>query len=154
MLKPIILWVFLAIVGVAMYYVQTHRHNLPNEFKIYIRPTGKVSSNPSLDSTPKILPTPIDYEGFYGCYVACYSANSEGAIYSIAQDINVVGLIRVEGQYKGSQCIAYAYQDKEGKEEPKAEELAALCTKHFASACADNSCWANGDTGQWFNLKD
>lgn len=154
MLKPLTLWVFLAIVGVGMYYVQTRRHILPNEFKIYIKPNGKVSSNPSLDSTAKILPTPIDYEGFYGCYLACYSSGDEGIVYSIAQNTNVVGVIRVEGQYKGSKCIAYAYQDEEGKGEPDAEGLAALCRKHFPQTCAGNSCWAKGDTGHWFNLKD
>lgn len=154
MLKPIILWIFLAIVGMGMYYVQAHRHILPGEFKIYIKPNGQVSSNPSGDSTEKVLPTLVDYEGFYGCYIACYSADNQKAIYTVEPSINVIGLIRVQGKYKGSRCIAYSYQDNGGNTEEEAEGLAAVCTKHFPNSCADHSCWGKGDTGQWFNLKD
>jgi hypothetical protein len=103
-------------------------------------PSVKISSpsEPPVSQTPTVS----KYMGNDGGYIACYSHNQEGSIYSIGGGIYVMGFIRLQGKYKGSIFEPKGY---EGQDISAAQELKDLCNKTFPSAKGGG--WAGGDTG-------
>lgn len=121
---------------------------LPRYFRIYIDGKGNASSLPMPGYQVRLLPSVNLIIEKPGCYVACYSTNPDKGVYAIQKDIYVVGQIRVRGQYEGKNCVP---EDYEGMDIGPETHFKELCSKTFN--CIGDSCWANGNTGEWFGLK-
>ncbi|MGI2904865.1 hypothetical protein [Tolypothrix sp. VBCCA 56010] len=96
----------------------------------------------------KFLPTVNKYMLLDGGYIACYSRNEEGSIYSVGGGIYVVGQIRLQGRYIGRIFHPKGY---EGKDISAAQKFKTLCNETFSAA--RSLCWASGDTGGWFRIQ-
>jgi len=121
---------------------------LPEKFQVFVWEGGAVNQEYP-DTQQKILPTRNLFKGNPGCYVACYSHQSAGAIYPVGLNLFVMGQMRVEGNYSGRICVPAS--DK--GDISAAQNYKDLCTKTFPTACADGKCWAGGDTGGWFGIQ-
>ena len=91
----------------------------------------------------------IDFKGMPACYLACYSDHQDNAIYSVGNNIYVMGDIRVSGKYKGSVCEPTNFKDKDISKDATFKHL---CSKKI-KACKGGLCWVGGDTGDWFGIK-
>ena len=118
------------------------------------RVIGMVDPNPNRAILPadfRILPTVNEFVGYPGCYVACYSRNEEGSQYSVGGGIYVMGQVRVPGSYERRICRPKDY----GKADISAmSEFKERCAKNLQNVCQGDSCWAGGDTGGWFGLRE
>lgn len=120
---------------------------LPEDFKVYVGADGSVINSSALGYEERILPIINEYMGDGGGYIACYSHNKAGSIYSVGDGIYVMGQIRLQGQYMGRIFHPQGYKNQDIS---AAQELKDLCNQIF-SACK-GECWAGGDTGGWFGL--
>ncbi|MBE8988042.1 MULTISPECIES: hypothetical protein [unclassified Nostoc] len=121
---------------------------LPEDFRVYVSDEGSVVNWAAPGYTEKILPTVNKYMLRDGGYIACYSRNEEGSIYSVGGGIYVMGQIRLQGRYIGRIFHPLGY---EGKDISAAVEFKTLCNQTFAAA--RNGGWAGGDTGGWFGIE-
>ncbi|KTD41353.1 hypothetical protein [Legionella parisiensis] len=121
---------------------------LPSPFPVYILGNHGVVNYPYPGAERALLPTDNTYTMAPGCYIACYSHNTHG-IYSVTDDIYVMGQIRVQGKYEARICQPEGYK---GMDISKADKFKSLCAVKF-KACKDNACWAGGDTGGWFGIQ-
>lgn len=124
------------------------RDPLPTKLKIYVNEAGLVLTTTQEGYVPKVLPVANIFIGTPGCYIRCHSTNPDKSIFKISPNIHVIGLIRIEGQYEGSNCRPRDYEKAEIKDEVIFREL---CSKAYQ--CIGNSCWAGPDTGGLFGLK-
>ena len=67
---------------------------LPENFKVYVKGES-VINHPAPGYKERVLPTVNKYMGNDGGYIACYSRNQEGSIYSVGDGIYVMGQIRL-----------------------------------------------------------
>lgn len=121
---------------------------LPESFPVYTDGTT-VINHPEQGFTEKLLPTINLYKGNPGCYIACYSHQKENAIYSVGNNIYVLGQVRVAGKYNIRVCEPTNYA---GKDISADVTFKTICTEKIAS-CAGGHCWAGGDTGGWFGIQ-
>lgn len=121
---------------------------LPEAFPIYTDGTT-VLNHPQPGFIEAFLPTVNLYKGAPGCYVACYSHQRENAVYSVGDNIYVMGQVRVAGKYTGRVCEPINFS---GKDISANAFFKAMCTEKI-EACKPNHCWAGGDTGGWFGLQ-
>lgn len=110
---------------------------------------------PSENNPPRTLPIiNSNYEGDDGCYVACYSRDSENASYKLSnEDIYVMGLFRLQGSYEGRICRPSA----DGHADISAiESYKKACGALLREACNEETmnCWVGGDTGGFFGYND
>ena len=124
-----------------------NRFLLPEDFKVYAGNHGVVN-HPVQGLTEKILTTRNLFQKTPGCYIACYSRDSEKGIYSVGDGIFVMGQIRVKGKYDERVCKPDQFENKDISAEQKFKDL---CNKHIPN-CVKN-CWAGGDTGGWFGIQ-
>ena len=94
------------------------------------------------------LPTVNLYKGAQCCYIACYSRRPEHAVYSVGDDIYVIGQVRIAGKYAARICEPTNFSGKDISAEPI---FKTICSDKV-SGCEGNQCWAGGDTGGWFGL--
>jgi hypothetical protein len=123
---------------------------LPELYKVYYIPNVGVINHPVEGAIEKILPTVNLFKGEPGCYVACYSHQENQSIYPVAEDIFVMGQVRVEGHYDKRICQPKGYESKDISAESTFKQL---CENHLKQQCAQLSCWAGGDTGGWFGVQ-
>jgi hypothetical protein len=121
---------------------------LPEDFKVYVGLNGDVINYPASGYEERILPTVNNYKGSDGGYIACYSHNQEGGIYSVGENIYVIGQIRLQGQYINRIFYPHGY---ENQDIGAIQEFKDLCNQTFP-ACKEGG-WAGGDTGGWFGLR-
>jgi C1A family cysteine protease len=125
------------------------QHNfLPEDFKVYIGQNGSVVNYPMTGYEERALPTVNRYTGPDGGYIACYSRNEEGGVYSVGDGIYVMGQIRLQGQYINRTFYPKGYENKDIS---AVQEFKDLCNQTFP-ACKGGG-WAGGDTGGWFGLR-
>lgn len=122
---------------------------LPENFKVYINEEGSILNHPEEGFAEKVLPTFNHYKGEDGGYVAFYTHEKEGSIYSVGGDIYVFGQIRVQGQYIGR--IFYPIGYSEGDDITKDAQILDLCFQYMPS-WKDKDVWLGGDTGGWLGL--
>lgn len=115
------------------------------DFNVYVGADGSVINWLASRYEKRILPTINKYMGDDGGYIACYSHNEEGSIYSIGDSIYVMGQIRLQGHYIGQ---VFHPQGYENQDISAAQEFKDLCNQIFPACKGD--CWAGGDTGGWF----
>lgn len=111
---------------------------LPENFEVYVL-NQHASTTPTYGSKPIIIPTNNAYRHNPGCYMLCY--HREVGLYSPNNnDMFVVGQVRIAGLY-----------DKKGICQPLHHQPydSALCVQYF-SVCEKNTCWADGDSGGWY----
>ncbi|WP_244329421.1 hypothetical protein [Tolypothrix sp. PCC 7910] len=121
---------------------------LPEDFRVYVSDEGVVINWAAPGYTEKILPTVNKYTKRDGGYIACYSRNLEGSIYSVGDGIYVMGQIRLQGRYIGRIFHPKGYENKDIS---AAEEFKTLCNQTFPAARSGG--WAGGDTGGWFGIQ-
>ncbi|HYW21372.1 MAG TPA: C1 family peptidase [Nodularia sp. (in: cyanobacteria)] len=121
---------------------------LPEDFKVYVGSDGTVNNVPMPGYEERILTSINKYTGLDGGYIACYSRNKEGSVYSVGDGIYVMGQIRLQGQY--IKRIFYP-QGYENQDISAAQEFKDLCNETFPACKGDG--WAGGDTGGWFGLR-
>lgn len=126
---------------------QMTNYFLPEDFKVYVSDQGVVNW-PAPEYTEKILPTVNKYMKQDGGYIACYSRNEEGSIYSVGGGIYVMGQIRLQGRYIGR---IFHPKGFENKDISAAQEFKDLCNQTFPTARGGG--WAGGDTGGWFGIE-
>lgn len=125
-----------------------NRSILPANFKVYVK-DNTVVNQPYEGFEEKILPTVNEFTGEPGCYVACYSHQEEGSIYSVGDGIYVMGQVRVPGSYVGRICRPQGYESADISAETQFKEL---CVRNLPNVCKGNSYWVGGDTGGWFGI--
>jgi len=122
---------------------------LDKDFKVYTN-GSMVINHPAPGFVEKVLPTNNDFSAAPGCYMACYSHNPDQAVYSVGENVFVVGQVRVAGSYEGRMCQP---QSPDVADEVSPEQFFNnLCNRTFATACQDG-CEAAGDTGGWFGIQ-
>ncbi len=121
---------------------------LPTDFKVYVGPDGRVVPVPTSGYEERSLPTVNKYTGADGGYIACYSRNQEGSVYSVGSGIYVMGQIRLQGQYVNGIFQPSGYENRDIS---AVQELKDLSNQTFP-ACK-GGCWAGGDTNGWFGLR-
>lgn len=121
---------------------------LPETFTVYTDGTS-VINHPADGFAEKSLPTINLYKGNPGCYIACYSHQKENGIYSVGDNIYVLGQVRVAGKYNERVCEPTNYA---GKDISADATFKTICTEKIPS-CVGNHCWAGGDTGGWFGIQ-
>ena len=117
---------------------------LPEDFRVFSLEDIPVS-HPFGD---KILPTFNDYKGPNGGYVAIYTNQREGSVYSVGGGFYVLGQIRVPGSYVGRIFVPDGY--RLGDNITRDSELLKLCHKYLPDWTGD--MWVGGDTGGWYGL--
>ena len=120
---------------------------LPDDFKIYQSEKVGLSTKSFKGSTERTVPTDNEYKEAPGCYIACHSKHSKDAAYHIIDNVYMMGQIRVPGQYSDGYCVP------KGLEHAKltsSKDLKEKCTKSFPTQCENDSCWADGQTGNLF----
>lgn len=120
---------------------------LPDPFPVYALDNGVVN-HPHAGGERRDLPTRNAYRGVPGCYLACYSRDRTGAVYSVGGGIQVMGQVRVPGRYQGRICRPEGYEKADISALGK---FKSLCNGAISS-CKDSGCWAGGDTGGWFGI--
>ncbi|MBW4563866.1 MAG: hypothetical protein KME32_22535 [Mojavia pulchra JT2-VF2] len=121
---------------------------LAEDFRVYVSTEGGVVNWAAPGYTERILPTVNKYMNRDGGYIACYSRNQKGSIYSVGSGIYVMGQIRLQGRYIGRIFHPKGYEDKDIS---AAIEFKTLCNQTFPAA--RNGGWAGGDTGGWFGIE-
>jgi C1A family cysteine protease len=121
---------------------------LPEDFKVYVGENGSVVNWPMPGYEERTLPTVNKYTESDGGYIACYSRNKEGSVYSFDNGIYVMGQIRLQGQYIGEIFHPKGYENQDIS---AVQELKDLCNQTFP-ACKGGG-WAGGDSGGWFGLR-
>jgi hypothetical protein len=121
---------------------------LPHNFRVFVGNHG-VINHPVRGSERRILPTINHYAGKDGGYVALYSRNPNGAVYSIGNGIYVVGQIRVKGSYLGR--IFYPEGYAKGDDITRDPKILKLCDQYFPEFKGE--VWIGGDTGGWFGVQ-
>lgn len=111
---------------------------------VYYRP-GIVTIRPLHRFDKRLLPTRNLFKSTPGCYIACYSKQNTGSIYEVGAGIQVMGQVRVKGNYEGRICRPAEHQQDDISVLQKFKEI---CANNIKS-CGPN-CWAGGDTGGWF----
>lgn len=87
------------------------------------------------------------YDGPDGGYVAVYTRNPTAAVYAVADDIFVAGLIRVRGRYHDRIFVPDgSTADGDITQDPALKQV----RERFFPAVADG--WFGGDTGGLFGL--
>lgn len=115
---------------------------LPSPYMIYT--DGKIIINhPYEKFIQKEMPLNNDYQTNPGCYLACYTHDHAIGIYQAGNNIYVLGLVRVPGQYQSRICKSDNSQAKYSSK--------TICNDTFAEC--KNACWAGGDTGGFFGIK-
>lgn len=120
---------------------------LPPCFKVYVDEKGIPFQHFETGYEERLIPVVNLFTRTPGCYVACYSHNPDKAVYSVANNIYLIGHIRVRGNYEGKMCVPENYENSDIRGEKAFKEL---CSRSFS--CIGNSCWAGGATGVWFGL--
>ncbi|KTC79511.1 hypothetical protein Lche_1531 [Legionella cherrii] len=120
---------------------------LPSPFPVYILGNNGVINHPYPGAEQAFLPTDNSYTLDPGCYIACYSHNQ--GVYPVAENIYVMGQIRVRGRYVDRICQPEGYK---GIDISTIGHFKFLCSVKI-DACKNNSCWAGGDTGGWFGVQ-
>lgn len=128
-----------------------NKNLLPNEFKVYYKENTSISDIPFEGATEKTLPTHNTYSGTPGCYVTCYSRKEKQSIYPLNNHTYVMGQLRLPGQYNGAQCQPTGFENRDLSGLGRFKDM---CEKEFPTQCAHSSCWASGETGQWFKTTD
>jgi len=121
---------------------------LPEDFKVYVG-ENSVINHPEYGYTEKTLPTFNHYKGKEGGYVAFYTHEKEGSVYSVGDGIYVFGQIRVQGKYIGR--IFYPTGYNEGGDITKDNRILDLCFQYMPK-WKEKSVWLGGDTGGWLGL--
>ena len=121
---------------------------LPEDFKVHIEPNGNIVNLPTVDYEDKVLPTVNLYQEPDGGYITCYSRNQEGSIYSVGNDIYVMGQIRLQGKYINGIFYPDGYEKQNLSSVP---ELKDLCNRTFPACKGD--CWAGSNNRGWFGLQ-
>lgn len=121
---------------------------LPESFAIYTDGTT-VINHPAPGFAEAFLPTNNLYKGTPGCYIACYSHQSEKAVYSVGDHVYVLGQVRIAGKYNGRICEPTNFA---GKDISGDATFKTICNEKVP-ACEGNHCWAGGDTGGWFGVQ-
>jgi hypothetical protein len=137
--------VLLSLSGIAK--AQEMNYWLPLDFKVYVGTDDSVVNWNAPGYSERVLPTVNRYKGTDGGYIACYSRNKEGSIYSVGDGIFVMGQIRLQGKYIGKIFHPIGY---EGKDISAAQEFKDLCNQTFPAT--QGAGWAGGDTGGWFGI--
>jgi hypothetical protein len=119
---------------------------LPSHYPVYFIENQRVINHPYKGATKSLFPTDNSYSNAPGCYIACYSHNH--GVYAVGPTIYVMGQIRVKGDYVNRICQPDGFLNQDIS---KANTFKQLCAEKI-STCADNSCWAGGDTGGWFGI--
>ena len=120
---------------------------LPESFVVYTD-GATVTNHPELGFSEQLLPTINLYKGTPGCYIACYSHQKQNAIYSVGDNIYVLGQIRIAGRYANNLCEPTNFA---GKDISADTTFKTICSEKIQS-CTGNNCWAGGDTGGWFGI--
>lgn len=131
-----------------MLYENLKYNILPEDFKVYVGPDNSVVNWPMDGYEERSLPTVNNYTGPDGGYIAYYSRNEEGGVYSVGDGIYVMGQIRLRGQYINRIFHPYGYENKDIS---TVQEFKDLCNQTFP--VCKGGCWAGGDTGGWFGLQ-
>jgi hypothetical protein len=118
---------------------------LSEPFSVYTDGTT-VINHPEQGFTETLLPTINLYKGNPGCYIACYSRQKDNAIYSIGDNIYVLGQVRIAGKYNINRCEPTNFA---GKDISADATFKTICSEKI-EACTGGHCWADGETGAWF----
>ena len=121
---------------------------LPEDFKVYTR-GNTVINHPSHGFEAKVLPTYNHYAGPKGGYMAIYSHEKEGSIYSAGNGIYVMGQVRIPGSYVGRIFVPEGY--KLGDNCTKDESILEICNLYFPQF--EGKIWVGGDTGGWQGIQ-
>jgi C1A family cysteine protease len=121
---------------------------LPEDLKVYVGPNDIVVNWPMNGYEERLLPTVNNYTEPDGGYIACYSRNKEGGVYSVGDGIYVMGQIRIQGQYINRIFHPQGYENQDISAIQKFKDL---CNQTFP-ACKGGG-WAGGDTSGWFGLR-
>lgn len=114
---------------------------LPNPLPIHL------SADDNDAAAIAYLPSYSAYDGPDGGYVAVYTHNPAVAVYGVADDIFVAGLIRVRGHYHGRIFVPDGYaEDGDITQDVELQRL----RERFFPAVSDG--WFGGDTGGFFGL--
>lgn len=120
---------------------------LPEEFQVYVR-GNKVINHPACGFKARTLPTVNHYKGEQGGYVALYSRQKEGSIYSVGGGINVMGQVRIPGHYEGRIFVPEGYEL--GDNITIDEKILEICKQYFPDL---GDFWVGGDTGGWYGIQ-
>ena len=120
---------------------------LPEAFPVYTDGTT-VLNHPQPGFIEAFLPTVNLYKGSPGCYIACYSHQRENSVYSIGDNIYVMGQVRVAGRYARRVCEPTNFA---GKDISANDVFKTICAEKI-DVCKSAHCWAGGDTGGWFGI--
>lgn len=117
---------------------------LPDEVDIYVDEDGGFGTKPDPDAELVKMPAVNDYTKMDGCYIACYSKNKKRGLYTVGDDIFVMGMVRVQGFYEtgSSVCRPKDYEDADISAEKSFKDLC----DDMLDYCSKRSCWAGGDT--------
>lgn len=126
---------------------QRQSHLLPRDFEVDAGPNYSVINHPAPGYVRTKLRTINQYEGEDGCYIAVYSHDKNGSAYSVADDIYVMGQIRVQGQYQGRVCRPMGHENQDISANPT---LQRLTNRYFPGHIG--GAWPGGDTGGWFGI--
>ncbi len=124
------------------------KYLLPTNSKVYVGPDNSVTNHPAPGYVEKTLPTVNKYTGDDGGYIAVYSRDPKGSVYSIGNGIYVVGQIRLQGYYQGR---IFQPRGHENQDISASQDLKNLTNEIFPGR--EGGTWAGGDTGGWFDLQ-
>ena len=120
---------------------------LSNPYMIYSN-GSQVLNHPAPGFIAQDLITINLYKGSPGCYVACYSHQGSDSVYMVSDNTYVLGQVRIAGKYSNNKCEPINFSTKDIGAD---DGFKKLCTEQI-SACAQNKCWAGGDTGAWLGI--
>ncbi|MCE2993357.1 MAG: hypothetical protein ACK5WS_04530 [Alphaproteobacteria bacterium] len=117
---------------------------LPEETRMYLSESGDLAEV-QIDSSYREIVVPMInyYKGEGGCYLVCYSVDSDHSAYPLGNGNYVVGQIRMDGKYFGSKCVSKVAVNFDAMD---------VCHDFFSNQCFANSCWIGSETGAWFGL--
>jgi hypothetical protein len=145
MLKKLLVIILLVLTNFNVIAEETKNPLLKENFQVYVPADESYVINwPALGTTPRTLPTINQYQEQDGCYVACYSRQSNNSVYTVGDGIYVMGLIRVQGSYSDRNCIPTGF---EGQNISVKNYFVNLCETHLPKSCIGAICWAGPDTG-------
>lgn len=129
----------------AQQMVDPNQQLLPDTFSVYVN-GDTVINHPNNGFMERQLPTVNLYKGYPGCYIACYSRQRDNAVYAVADNMYVLGQVRIAGKYVGRICEPTNFA---GKDISAEDVFKSICNDKILQ-CQGNHCWAGGDTGGWF----
>lgn len=129
--------------------VNAAEYFIPEDFAVYTDGDIILNWQPNSSFKKRGLTTLNHYEGEDGGYIAIYTRDEDAGVYSVGDDIYVMGQIRVQGHYEGRIFIpiGYSYGDKITQD----PELLAICSLYFPEKAG--RMWVGGDTGGWFGIE-